>query len=66
VVLKQSATRRTHSRGCCIAIAAVVISLFVLGVLGPIEKFFERQQAESRQERKEYDKLKSERKKDNE
>jgi putative Mg2+ transporter-C (MgtC) family protein len=49
-----------------IAVAAVVISLFVLGVLGPIEKFFERHQAESRQERKEYDKLKAERKKDNE
>ena len=44
-----------------IAVAAAVISLFVLGVLGPIEKFFERQQAESRRERKEYDELKAER-----
>jgi putative Mg2+ transporter-C (MgtC) family protein len=49
-----------------IAVAAAVISLFVLGVLGPIEKFFERQQADSRREREEYDELKAERKKDSE
>jgi putative Mg2+ transporter-C (MgtC) family protein len=49
-----------------IAVAAALISLFVLGVLGPIEKFFERQQAASRREREDYDQLKAERKQENE
>ena len=34
-----------------LAIAAAVVSLFVLGVLGPIEKFFEHRQAKHRRER---------------
>jgi putative Mg2+ transporter-C (MgtC) family protein len=48
-----------------LAIAAAVISLFVLGVLGPAEKFFERQQAENRRERDQYDRDKAERKQSN-
>jgi putative Mg2+ transporter-C (MgtC) family protein len=46
-----------------LAVAAAVISLFVLGVLGPAEKFFERRQAENRRERDEADEQKAERKK---
>ena len=49
-----------------IAVAAAVISLFVLGVLGPVEKLFERRQAKSRRERETYDTQKAERKQDNE
>jgi putative Mg2+ transporter-C (MgtC) family protein len=49
-----------------LAVAATLISLFVLAVLGPLEKYFERLQAESRHERDQYDKLKAERKKENE
>jgi putative Mg2+ transporter-C (MgtC) family protein len=45
-----------------LAVAAAVISLFVLGVLGPAEKFFERRQSENRRERDEADKQKAERK----
>jgi putative Mg2+ transporter-C (MgtC) family protein len=45
-----------------LAVAAAVISLFVLGVLGPIEKFFERQQAIRRVLRDEVDRDKAERK----
>jgi putative Mg2+ transporter-C (MgtC) family protein len=45
-----------------LAVAAAVISLFVLGVLGPAEKFLERRQAENRRERDEADKQKAERK----
>jgi putative Mg2+ transporter-C (MgtC) family protein len=47
-----------------LAVAAALISLFVLGVLGPVEKFFERQQAASRREREAYDRQKAERKLD--
>jgi putative Mg2+ transporter-C (MgtC) family protein len=49
-----------------LAAAATIISLFVLGVLGPFEKWFERRQAENRKERDEADRLKSERKLENE
>jgi putative Mg2+ transporter-C (MgtC) family protein len=49
-----------------LATAAAVISLFVLGVLGPIEKYFERQQAERRREREEIVRQKAERKRENE
>ena len=49
-----------------LAVAAAVISLFVLGVLGPVEEFFERRQAENRREREEYDRQKADRKLDNE
>jgi putative Mg2+ transporter-C (MgtC) family protein len=49
-----------------LAVASVIISLFILGVLGPLEKFFERKQAASRRERDEYDRDKSDRKRDNE
>jgi putative Mg2+ transporter-C (MgtC) family protein len=49
-----------------LATAAAIISLFVLGVLGPLEKFFEKRQAENRKERDEADRLKTERKLDNE
>ena len=48
-----------------LAVAAAVISLFVLGVLGPAEKFFERRQAENRRERDQYDRDKAERKETN-
>jgi putative Mg2+ transporter-C (MgtC) family protein len=47
-----------------LATASVVISLFVLGALGPVEKFFERRQAEYRKERDDADRLKTERKLD--
>ncbi|MCI0333943.1 MAG: MgtC/SapB family protein [Planctomycetes bacterium] len=46
-----------------LATAAALVSLFVLGVMGPIEKLFERQQAIYRQVRKEIDEEKAERKK---
>jgi putative Mg2+ transporter-C (MgtC) family protein len=47
-----------------LAVAATLISLFVLAVLGPIEKLFEQQQAQHRRERKEADHQKAERKQD--
>jgi putative Mg2+ transporter-C (MgtC) family protein len=49
-----------------LAVAAAIISLFVLGVLGPAEKFFEQRQAENRHEREKADQQKAERKLDNE
>jgi putative Mg2+ transporter-C (MgtC) family protein len=49
-----------------LAVAAAIISLFVLGVLGPLEKYFERMQAKIRQERDQYDEQKSKRKRDSE
>lgn len=49
-----------------LAAAAAIISLFVLGVLRPIEKLFEKRQAENRDERDQADRLKSERKLENE
>ncbi len=49
-----------------LATAAAIISLFVLGVLGPMEKFFERRQAMSRKERDQADRRKAERKLENE
>jgi putative Mg2+ transporter-C (MgtC) family protein len=49
-----------------LATAAAIISLFVLGVLGPAEKFFEKRQAENRKERDEADHQKTERKLDRE
>jgi putative Mg2+ transporter-C (MgtC) family protein len=49
-----------------LAVAAAIISLFVLGVLGPAEKFFEQRQAENRRERDIADRQKTERKLDQE
>jgi putative Mg2+ transporter-C (MgtC) family protein len=49
-----------------LATAAAIISLFVLAVLGPMEKYFERRQADHRRVREEIDQKKSERKKDHE
>lgn len=49
-----------------LAIASALISLFVLGVLGPMEKYFERRQAQARRERDEYDHVKSDRKRSSE
>jgi putative Mg2+ transporter-C (MgtC) family protein len=49
-----------------LAIAAAIISLFVLGVLGPAEKFFEARQAKNRKERDQADQQKTERKLDHE
>jgi putative Mg2+ transporter-C (MgtC) family protein len=49
-----------------LATAATIISLFVLGVLGPVEKFFEKRQERNRKERDEADRQKAERKLDNE
>ena len=49
-----------------LATAAAIISLFVLGVLGPIEKYFERRQAFHRRVREEMDQKKAERKQDHE
>lgn len=49
-----------------LAVAAAVVSLFILGVLGPIEKIFERRQAQHRKERDKADRRKTERKLDNE
>jgi putative Mg2+ transporter-C (MgtC) family protein len=46
-----------------LAVAAAIISLFVLGVLGPAEQFFERRQAANRRERDEADRERAERKK---
>ena len=48
------------------ATAAAIISLFVLGVLGPIEKYFERRQAFHRRVRQETDQKKAERKQNHE
>jgi putative Mg2+ transporter-C (MgtC) family protein len=47
-----------------LAVAAACVSLFVLAVLGPIEKLFEHRQAKNRQQRDQYDKVKTERKKE--
>jgi putative Mg2+ transporter-C (MgtC) family protein len=47
-----------------LAAAATLVSLFVLGVLGPIEKFLERRQAEHRREREQRNSAKAERKQD--
>jgi putative Mg2+ transporter-C (MgtC) family protein len=49
-----------------LAVAAAIISLFVLGVLGPIEKYFERRQAQYRRERDKADSEKADRKKEHE
>jgi putative Mg2+ transporter-C (MgtC) family protein len=49
-----------------LAIAAALMSLFILAGLGPMETFFERRQAMNRQDRDETDRQKSERKKENE
>jgi putative Mg2+ transporter-C (MgtC) family protein len=49
-----------------LAIAAALMSLFILAGLGPIETFFERRQAMNRKERDETDSKKSERKQENE
>jgi putative Mg2+ transporter-C (MgtC) family protein len=49
-----------------LAIASAIVSLFILGVLGPIEKLLERHQAKNRKERDEYDQKKAERKLENE
>ena len=49
-----------------LAVAAAIISLFVLGVLGPLEKYFERRQAKNRREREQYDREKADRKRENE
>jgi putative Mg2+ transporter-C (MgtC) family protein len=49
-----------------LAVAAAIISLFVLGVLGPLEEFFEDRQAQHRRERDKYDREKADRKLDNE
>jgi putative Mg2+ transporter-C (MgtC) family protein len=49
-----------------LAVAAACISLFVLAVLGPLEKIFERHQAKSRKEQNEYDREKAERKQESE
>jgi putative Mg2+ transporter-C (MgtC) family protein len=45
-----------------LAVAAACISLFVLAVLGPIEKLFEHRQAKNRRQRDKYDRVKTERK----
>jgi putative Mg2+ transporter-C (MgtC) family protein len=49
-----------------LAMAAAAVSLFVLGVLGPAEKFFERRQAIYHRERDQADREKKERKQENE
>jgi len=49
-----------------LSVAAAVISLFILGVLGPIETYFERRQEHHRRERDEVDEKKADRKKSNE
>jgi putative Mg2+ transporter-C (MgtC) family protein len=49
-----------------LATAAAIVSLFVLGVLGPMDKYFERRQAKFRRERDELDQKKSQRKQDHE
>jgi putative Mg2+ transporter-C (MgtC) family protein len=45
-----------------LAVASATVSLFILGVLGPIEKILERHQAKNRKERDEIDAKKAERK----
>jgi len=47
-----------------LAVSATIVSLFVLGVLGPVEKVLERRQAAIRRERDQYDRQKAERKKE--
>jgi putative Mg2+ transporter-C (MgtC) family protein len=49
-----------------LAVAAAIISLFVLGGLGPIEKFFEQRQEAHRRARDKADRQKTERKLDRE
>lgn len=49
-----------------LAAAAACVSLFVLGVVGPIEKFFERRQADHRRQRDQADRDKAERRKPHE
>jgi putative Mg2+ transporter-C (MgtC) family protein len=49
-----------------LATAATIVSLFVLGVLGPVEKFFENRQAQLRRQRDVADRQKAERKIDRE
>jgi putative Mg2+ transporter-C (MgtC) family protein len=49
-----------------LAVAAAIVSLFVLGVLGPLEKLFERRQEKHRREREQADRAKSQRKIDQE
>jgi putative Mg2+ transporter-C (MgtC) family protein len=49
-----------------LAVSAALVSLFVLGVLGPMEKYFERRQAQARKERDQADREKAERKLDSE
>jgi putative Mg2+ transporter-C (MgtC) family protein len=49
-----------------LAVAAAIISLFVLGVLGPLEQFFEHRLAKHRRERDKYDREKADRKQNNE
>ena len=49
-----------------LAIAGALVSLFVLGVLGPIEKVFEKHHAKYRKERDEADKQKTERRESDE
>jgi putative Mg2+ transporter-C (MgtC) family protein len=44
-----------------LAVAAAIVSLFVLGVLGPMEKYFERRQAIARKERNQADRKEVER-----
>jgi putative Mg2+ transporter-C (MgtC) family protein len=45
-----------------LAAAAAAVSLFILGVLGPVERVFERRQATKRRERARDDSEKAERK----
>jgi putative Mg2+ transporter-C (MgtC) family protein len=45
-----------------LAVAAAIVSLFVLGVLGPMETYFEQRQAKMRKVREQADRRKSERK----
>jgi putative Mg2+ transporter-C (MgtC) family protein len=49
-----------------VSVAAAIISLFVLGVLGPVEKYFEKRQAQFRRERDVADRQKAERKQEHE
>jgi putative Mg2+ transporter-C (MgtC) family protein len=48
-----------------LAVAAAIVSLFILGVLGPIEKLFEHRQAMHRKQRDQADRHKADRKQDN-
>jgi putative Mg2+ transporter-C (MgtC) family protein len=49
-----------------LAVAAALVSLFVLGGLAPVETFFEKRQAEKRRKRDQADAHKADRKLDNE